>query len=77
MPTQTVHSGRTWLLWLALYVTGSLVVGLSVSFLILRSGAGTTSAVLMGGGSFGGSFGLCLALPAAVRELKRLSDPNH
>ncbi|CAG7649644.1 hypothetical protein [Actinacidiphila bryophytorum] len=72
MPEPTAPSGRTWRLWLALYVACSLVVGLVVSLLVLRSGADTTDAMLTGGGGFATSFGLCLALPAAVRELKRL-----
>ncbi|MET9479045.1 hypothetical protein [Streptomyces sp. NPDC006638] len=71
MPKSTAHSGHTWQLWLALYVTCSLVVGLAVTVLVLRSGVGTTDAVLAGGGGFATSFALCLALPATVRELKR------
>ncbi|MFJ1595603.1 hypothetical protein [Streptomyces sp. NPDC088261] len=71
MPKSTAHSGYTWQLWLALYVTCSLVVGLAVTVLVLRSGVGTTDAVLAGGGGFATSFALCLALPATVRELKR------
>ncbi|MCK8680051.1 MULTISPECIES: hypothetical protein [Streptomyces] len=72
MSDATAPSGRTWRLWLALYVACSMVVGLVVSLLVLRSGAGTTEVVLAGGGGFATSFALCLALPAAVRELKRL-----
>ncbi|MYU23765.1 hypothetical protein [Streptomyces sp. SID8352] len=72
MPETTAPPGRTWKLWLALYVACSMVVGLSVSLLVLRSGVATTEVVLAGGGGFAGSFALCLALPAAVRELKRL-----
>ncbi|MER6094408.1 hypothetical protein ABT154_00790 [Streptomyces sp. NPDC001728] len=73
MPEQTASSGRTWRLWLALCVACSVVVGLVVSLLVLRSGANTTDVVLAGGGGFATSFALCLALPAAVRRLKRLS----
>ncbi|MFC9702336.1 hypothetical protein ACFTWD_16700 [Streptomyces sp. NPDC056943] len=72
MSEPTATSGRTWRLWLALYVACSMVAGLVVSLLVLRSGADTTNTVLAGGGGFATSFGLCLALPAAVRELKRL-----
>ncbi|MGW1410318.1 hypothetical protein [Streptomyces sp. NPDC002403] len=72
MPESTARSGRTWQLWLALYVACSMVVGLAVSLLVLRSGVGATDVVLAGGGGFATSFALCLALPAAVRELKRL-----
>jgi hypothetical protein len=71
MPEQPVGSGRTWQLWLALYVACSTVVGLVVSLLVLRSGADGTGVVLAGGGGFATSFALCLAMPAAVRELKR------
>lgn len=73
MPESTARSGRTWQLWLALYVACSMVVGLFVSLLVLRSGVDTTDVVLSGGGGFATSFALCLALPAAVRELKRQS----
>ncbi|MET7291594.1 hypothetical protein ABZS79_05465 [Streptomyces griseoloalbus] len=74
MPESTARSARTWQLWLALYVACSMVVGLFVSLLVLRSGMGPTDVVLAGGGGFATSFALCLALPAAVRELKRQSD---
>jgi hypothetical protein len=73
MPESTARSGRTWQLWLALYVACSMVVGLVVSHVVLRSGVGTADVVLAGGGGFATSFALCLALPAAVRELKRQS----
>lgn len=72
MSEPTVPTGRTWRLWLALYVACSIVVALVVSLLVLRSGVDTTGVVLAGGGGFATSFGLCLALPATVRELKRL-----
>ncbi|MFC9854217.1 hypothetical protein [Streptomyces prasinus] len=71
MPESTGRSARAWQLWLALYVACSMVVGLFVSLLVMRSGVGSTDAVLAGGGGFATSFALCLALPAAVRELKR------
>ncbi|XKK64081.1 hypothetical protein HFP71_17845 [Streptomyces sp. ARC32] len=71
MPESTARSPRTWHLWLALYVACSMVVGLFVSLLVLRSGVGSTDVVLAGGGGFATCFALCLALPAAVRELKR------
>ncbi|WP_143661905.1 hypothetical protein [Streptomyces glaucescens] len=74
MPESTGRFARTWQLWLALYVACSMVVGLFVSLLVMRSGVGSTDAVLAGGGGFATSFALCLALPAAVRELKRQSD---
>ncbi|MEV8397243.1 hypothetical protein [Streptomyces niveus] len=77
MPESTVRSGRTWQLWLALYVACSMVVCLVVTLLVLRAGAGTTDAVLAGGGGFATSLALCLALPAAVRELKRQADPDR
>lgn len=48
MPESTARSGRTWQLWLALYVACSMVVGLVVSLLVLRSGVGTTDVVLAG-----------------------------
>lgn len=72
MTEPTERPVRTWQLWLALYVTCSLVAGLVVSLLVLRSGAGTTDVVLKGGGAFVAAFAVCLALPAAVRELKRV-----
>ncbi|WP_329176427.1 hypothetical protein [Streptomyces sp. NBC_01477] len=72
MSEPTAPSGRMWRLWLALYVACSVVIGLVVSLLVLRSGAGTADVVLTGGGGFATSFALCLALPATVRELKRL-----
>lgn len=75
MPEPTARSGHTWQLWLALYVACSMVVGLVVSLLVLRSGADTTDVVLAGGGGFATSFALCLALPAALRELKRQDCP--
>ncbi|MFE0421369.1 hypothetical protein [Streptomyces sp. NPDC058953] len=71
MPESTNRSVPTWRLWLALYVACSLVVGLAVSLVVLRSGADTSDLLLAGGGGFATSFALCLALPAAVRELKR------
>jgi hypothetical protein len=49
-----------------------MVIGLVVSLLVLRSGADTADVVLTGGGGFATFFALCLALPATVRELKRL-----
>ncbi|MDG5801422.1 hypothetical protein P9869_01810 [Streptomyces ossamyceticus] len=73
MPESASRSARTWQLWLALYVACSTVVGLFVSLLVLQSGSGPTDVVLAGGGGFATSFALCLALPAAVRELKRQS----
>ncbi|APU41220.1 MULTISPECIES: hypothetical protein [unclassified Streptomyces] len=72
MSETTAAPGRTWRLWLALYVTWSVVAGLVVVLLVLRSGADTTEAVLAGGGAFATTFGLLLAVPATVRELKRL-----
>ncbi|MEW2297211.1 hypothetical protein ABZ719_31675 [Streptomyces sp. NPDC006743] len=74
MPEATGRSARTWQLWLALYVACSTVVGLFVSLLVMRSGVGSTDAVLAGGGGFATSFALCLALPAAVRELKQQNN---
>lgn len=71
MSESTAHSVRTWHLWLALYFTCSVAVGLAVSLLALQSGAGTADVVLAGGGGFATCLALCLALPAAVRELKR------
>ncbi len=50
----------------------STVVALCVALLKVRSGADTTDVVLSAGAGFAASAGLCLAVPAAVRELKRL-----
>ncbi|MFJ3881413.1 hypothetical protein ACIPW5_28690 [Streptomyces sp. NPDC090077] len=72
MPEPAASSTRMWRLWIALYVACSVVVGLVVALLTLRSGAATTEAVLAGGGGFATAFALFLAVPATVRELKRM-----
>ncbi|MEU1126516.1 hypothetical protein ABZ371_23845 [Streptomyces sp. NPDC005899] len=50
----------------------SAVVALVVIMLTLRSGAGLVDATLSGGAAFGGTMLLCLAVVAAVKELRRL-----
>ncbi|MEX3102698.1 MULTISPECIES: hypothetical protein [unclassified Streptomyces] len=65
-------SSRTWALWLGIAALLSTVVALCVALLKVRAGADTTDVVLSAGGGFTASAGLCLAVPAAVRELKRL-----
>ncbi|GAA3488558.1 hypothetical protein [Streptomyces cremeus] len=71
MTEPTARAGRTWKLWLALFAACSTVVGLVVTMMLFRTGAGTTTALLSGGGAFATSLGLCFALPATIRELKR------
>jgi hypothetical protein len=71
MTETTARAGRTWKLWLALFAACSMVVGLVVTMMLFRTGAGTTAALLTGGGAFATSLGLCFTLPATIRELKR------
>lgn len=63
---------RTWALWMAIAALLSTVVALCVALLKVQAGVETTDVVLSAGAGFATSAGLCLAVPAAVRELKRL-----
>ncbi|WKK27042.1 hypothetical protein QZH56_16475 [Streptomyces olivoreticuli] len=65
---------RVWLLWLGIATLLSVVVALVVALIKVRARDDAADAILSAGAAFATTFGLCLAVPAAVRELKGLGD---
>ncbi|MBD0744097.1 hypothetical protein [Streptomyces sp. CBMA152] len=63
---------RVWLLWLGIATLLSVVAALAVALIEVRARVDLADALLPAGTAFATTFGLCLAVPAAVRELKRL-----
>lgn len=65
------RDSHTWVLWLLLMASLSLLVAVCVGILESLRGAGLAEAVLSGGKAFGGSIVICLTAVVAVRELRR------
>ncbi|MFB7409661.1 hypothetical protein ACFCZ2_21010 [Streptomyces sp. NPDC056202] len=61
----------TWVLWLLLMLSSSLVVALVVGILKSFGGAGLAEASLTGGAAFGGAFGLCLTAVPVMKQLRK------
>ncbi|MFE5584441.1 hypothetical protein [Kitasatospora sp. NPDC056531] len=64
------NSSGTWVLWLLIIGLVSLVIALVVGILQTWAGARLPEATMAAGAAFGVSVGLCLAVLAAVRELR-------
>lgn len=64
---------RVWLLWLGIATLLSVVAALGVALIKVWARGDAADALLSACAAFAATFGLCLAVPAAVRELKRLS----
>ncbi|WP_189952723.1 hypothetical protein [Streptomyces alanosinicus] len=59
-------------MWLGIATLLSVVAALAVALIKVRARGDMADALLSAGAAFATTFGLCLAVPAAIRELKSL-----